>query len=370
MRWHLVLACVGVLSVLAGAQGIDTTQVGLFAYMNVGGNINLATLNAVAQAQNSSGLFPTAEAVVQTTNFTESNVWWVSGDIGSGSFCVGLPYLFEDGMSASERTTPCTNRWGFAGSVYDHASLVGVSGCSVSGCGVFKVRVRIRNDGNIMAYVFRSSLSGPAGRAALSHWNGGGKESVPAIVDDTVLGVTLQRVLQVIAGANANASGLSTYLPSLVSYYDFEYSNATTILVGGRGIGNGGYAPVGSTAFIFTANNRSIQQISGSWKVTSDASACLRVNGANAACRDSSNGGCTVSSAALSSNYRLLANASTTTAVTIPACASANSPAGSPFVSFILGTLSSFGVTSTSSNNVSSTVSDELKVAFWLLLGN
>lgn len=359
----LCFALLASLAPLSAAQAINPNATGLFAYMSIGGSVNLTRFSTYAGYQNSSGLFPTGAPVTSTANFVEGDVWFVSGNYGAEQ-CYGLPYLQEDSVGTSERSPVCSSRWGFMGGNYEHQTIVDsdgtfMPGCGGSGCAIFPVRVRVRADGWAMAYTLKDSVRA---RAALSRWRTGGAGDYAAVVDDTILGTAIERTLQVLNGSGS-ASITSPYSASQVNYYDFEFSDATSLYVGGRGAPKTTYV-AGSYGFGFNPGSRQVKHMSlslrtsplNNWYVNGVRLACDRYWSWPAVWADGSYVPQTVV-------YRVDYGDSGP-----PTCGDAggNSRPGNPFFAFPVN-LTTFHVLPNTFTNVTSD-GNYLKVAMWVYL--
>lgn len=368
------------LSVSAGAQAIDTGVAGLFAYMNVGGPINLNTFYAVSQYQNNSGLYPSpAGPVNNQTNFVEGEVWFVGGEYGDAYQCNALPYLMMNGVTSNERAAggagnpvACTSTtgWGWSGGAWGDESVVNQIPSTGSADAV-KVRVRVRADGWVMAYHNRGVSYGS--RAYLLRWRSGGIGYNPGSVDDTLLGVAIQRTLQVIQASGARNLGF-TYTPSMVSYYDFQYTNATQLLIFGRGAPSYTYSGY-SYGFGFSPGPLQVVHASVSFRA-------LDPDGAGNWCEFRMNNkifGCISNAARLraeTDSYMYsdtIWNVNMTSIYTngnpIPSCAAGAGTAswpGNPYMATTIDPVT-FNITANQFSNVTSTC-DEMKVAVMLYL--
>jgi hypothetical protein len=242
----------------------------MLAYVDLGGTVNLTRFNTFAAYQNASGLFPTAAgANLEYANFTENEVWFYGGESTPFTVdCHSLPVLNEDALEISERfgsgggDSGCQGspRFGWAGDAFMHKSAVSPACPSSGTCYYARFKTRVRADGWILVYHLRSLVPY---RAGLLRWTRGGRGNTTGLVDDTLLGVIINRTLEVIKLAAANSTTLPLYSRSLPTYYDFEFTDATLMLVGGRGISAGGYTP-GSLGFKFNRGTYSIKHVSAS----------------------------------------------------------------------------------------------------------
>jgi hypothetical protein len=182
------------------------------AYVYVGGSINLTIFTAMAYAGNASALFsPLGGSTV--TNYTDGIVEFIGGHNVTSGFCAPLPYFNEDGLAVSERPgSACASspRFGFAGDSNMHVMMSQATFCDVTafadGCPStgFNIRARVRADGWVLAYqAFRSVSGWPAG---FLRWTAGGRGNTTGYVDDTLLGVVINRSLEVIRISGANAT--------------------------------------------------------------------------------------------------------------------------------------------------------------------
>lgn len=364
MRYNLLLASMLLLTTLSAAQAIDTSTTALIGYFHVGSPINLAKLNLVMQYTNSSGLFPAAITPNQQTNFTEGEVWWIAGDDGNSNFCASLPYLQEDGVDASERAVVCPTRFGYSGdSIAAHPLLISKTATTVTSCGTncptLVIRVRVRADGWIMAYTPRPQV---ATRAGLLHWRKGGRGLTTAIVDDTVLGITLNRTLQILNSSGAIPPVNFTYNSNIVSYYDFEIPTATSILIGGRGTQSGGYS-ANTYGWGFSTGSRPILNLSMSMRAH-NSQAAYYIKGFRFMCINSNN-----ADTEGSTHMGVAFNIGWATSAPLAACAANttyNTWAGGPFMALTIPT--NFNITANTFNNVTSD-STEMKAAVMMYLG-
>lgn len=367
MRLYTPLIAIILLSTLGMAQAIDTNSIGLIGYMNIGGPINLTKVNANMQ-NGAYGLFPTATTPNQQVNFTEGEIWFIGGDTGNGNNCFPLPYLNEDGIrSPEERSVTCTNRWGYVGDSYytnlnQYVTSAQIPSCSGQ-CAVVRIRVRIRADGWIMAYVSRSSVPY---RAALLRWRYGGVGMAPALVDDTVLGTSIERMLGWLNSTNSsNAATINfQYTQSNVSYYDFEFPSAAQILIGGRGTALNAYTAY-TYGWGFSYGNRTLYHLSMSMRARNRITGyyingkLFMCNTANNCDTDTTNGGqCSV--LPLSGNSAPPASCPDNGG-------SSSSWAGVPFVAYSINT-TTYNITANTFNNVTASA-NEMKAAVMMYIG-
>jgi hypothetical protein len=235
---------------LPGAT-INQSEAGLLAYLYVGGSINLTNFNNFANATNSSGLYTPmiVNQINWTENYTDGPTSFIAGTNNSPAFCISAPYYFEDALVVSERgcpDLPVFQGFGYAGGTSIHLDYTSsphpTTDCLGCTSTWVNIRSRVRADGWVLVYqASRNAPSTP--RSSYLRWTAGGRGNTSGVVDDTLMGVIMNRTLEVIRSSSANTTPLPTYTPTLPAYYDFGFPDATLLLFGSRSVPTSGYTP-------------------------------------------------------------------------------------------------------------------------------
>lgn len=354
MRNLILMTVLAAFVGLASAQALDTSVVGPIAYIYTGSPINLTIVNSYMG--NTSGLYNTILVPFASTNYTDGEVWWVGRMTGYGD-CPLLPYLSEDDVGMNVMGISCSNRWGWSGGSSQHEVISGFPGCSGS-CYGLRINVRLRADGWIMAYMNRTKATP---RAALLRWSQGSVWGQTAAVDDTVLGITLSRTMAFLNSTRAWNLPTYSYARTNVTYYDFEFPNATALMIGGKGLGTGS-SPL--HRFGFSPLNRTVYHASISAHVQNSVAGYL-INNQRFICFGNFYNYLWIGNFNLGNSYIT----TVATAAPLPACNSSGgwNSGGDPFFAWGVN-LTAFPIYPNNYTYVTSEA-DEFKAAMWVYLG-
>lgn len=343
MRITNLLLLFAIAASFASAQNITSNETGFLGYIYTGGPINLTRLNLYAA--NDSGLYSPQTIPFAQPNYTDGEMWIISGTVGGPYYgfdnSLTLPYLLEGNLvyGTDSRTNNIAAAIGYPGGASPRSTSPAFGINCPTYCNILRIRLRVRQDGWVIAYVNKTQA--PA-RALLLRWADGGSGQTNGAVDDTILGAVIKRAMSFLNSTNIlmyqngavrylNAS--NSYLPSRVNYYDFEYPNASTLLIGGKGRAAGAYT-ANSYGFGFSPLNRTVLHASMSARMRTGGRSYY-INGQRVVCALVVPWGNDVTVPILTYQY----NASVATTAPLASCVAGGSvttPAGNPFNAFTL----------------------------------